>query len=82
MSDEDLQRHGNEAADFAKDLAGNAEAIDEQLSPDGELAALERAAWLLRDEFGADVEIQSAEEADGSLVSKAEPGRPAIHIEE
>ncbi|AGN01572.1 leucyl-tRNA ligase [Salinarchaeum sp. Harcht-Bsk1] len=82
MSDEDLQRHGNEAADFAKDLAGNAEAIDEQLSPEGELAALERAAWLLRDEFGADVEILSAADADDDLASKAEPGRPAIHIEE
>jgi leucyl-tRNA synthetase len=82
MSDEDLQRHGNEAADFAKDLAANAEALDEQLPPADELAALERAAWLLRDEFGADVEVLSAEAADDELASKAEPGRPAIHIEE
>jgi leucyl-tRNA synthetase len=82
MSDEELRQKGNEAADFAKDLAANAEALDEQLSPEEELAALERAAWLLHDEFGADVEILRAEAADDDLASKAEPGRPAIHIEE
>jgi len=82
MSDEELRQKGNEAADFAKDLAGEVEAIDEHLSPDEELAALDRAAWLLRDEFGADVEILHAEDAADDLASASEPGRPAIHIEE
>ncbi|GAB3689418.1 leucine--tRNA ligase [Salinarchaeum chitinilyticum] len=82
MGDEELRQRGNEAADFAKDLASEAEALDDQLSPEDERAALERAAWLLRDEFGAEVRILRAEDADDDLASKAEPGRPAIHIEE
>jgi len=82
MGEEELRQRGEEAADFAKDLAAEAEALDEQLAPEAELAALERAAWLLRDEFDAAVEVLSAEAADDDLASRAEPGRPAIHIEE
>ncbi|WP_135303329.1 leucine--tRNA ligase [Haloarcula amylovorans] len=80
MQNEDLQRYGEAAADFAKDLAGRAQ-YDETLSPEGELAALERAAWLIEREFDADVVVRSAEAADDSLAKKAEPGRPAIDIE-
>jgi leucyl-tRNA synthetase len=82
MGDEQLREVGEEAADFAKDLAARSEALDEQLSPERERAALERAAWLLEREFGASVVVQSADEADDRLASKAEPGRPAIDIEE
>jgi leucyl-tRNA synthetase len=81
MQNEELQRYGKAAADFAKTLAGRAN-IDEHLSPERELAALERAAWLVDREFGAEVVVQSADDADDSLASKAEPGRPAIDIAE
>ncbi|WP_324665657.1 leucine--tRNA ligase [Haloarcula sediminis] len=81
MQNEELQRHGEAAADFAKELAGRAN-IDDHLPPERELAALERAAWLVEREFGAEVVVQSAEAADDSLASKAEPGRPAIDIAE
>jgi leucyl-tRNA synthetase len=81
MQNEELQQYGEAAADFAKTLAGRAQ-IDEHLPPERELAALERAAWLVEREFGAEVVVQSAEEADDSLASKAEPGRPAIDIAE
>jgi leucyl-tRNA synthetase len=80
MQNEDLQRHGEAAADFAKTLAGRAN-IDEYLAPERELAALQRAAWLVEREFGADVVVQSADDADDSLASTAEPGRPAIDID-
>ena len=80
MQNEELQRHGEAAADFAKTLAGRAN-VGEYLPPERELAALERAAWLVEREFGADVMVQSAADADESLVSKAEPGRPAIDIQ-
>jgi leucyl-tRNA synthetase len=82
MRDEQLRQQGEDAADFAKDLAAQAEALDEQLPPERERAALERAAWLLEREFGADVVVQSADEADPDLAGKAEPGRPAIDIAE
>ncbi|WP_435178229.1 leucine--tRNA ligase [Halorussus sp. AFM4] len=82
MGDDQLREQGEDAADFAKDLAAEAEALDEQLSPERERAALERAAWLLEREFGADVVVRTADEADPDLAGKAEPGRPAIDIAE
>ncbi|MBX0296090.1 leucine--tRNA ligase [Haloarcula nitratireducens] len=81
MQNEDLQRHGEAAADFAKELAGRAQ-YDETLSPEGELAALKRATWLVEREFDAEVVVRSAEDAEDSLAKKAEPGRPAIDIQE
>ncbi|MHB9287566.1 leucine--tRNA ligase [Halobacteriales archaeon Cl-PHB] len=81
MQNEELQRHGEAAADFAKELAGQ-EHFDDYLAPEAEAAAIERASWLLEREFGADVVVQAPDEADESLVSKAEPGRPAIDIAE
>jgi len=80
MQNEDLQRHGEAAADYAKELAGQGH-LDDQLSPEGELAALERARWLIEREFDADVAILAAEDAPDDLVGTAKPGRPAIHIE-
>ena len=84
MGDEELRQQGEDAADFAKDLAARSEALDEQLPPERERAALERAAWLLEREFGADVVVQSADDddVDPNLAGKAEPGRPAIDIAE
>ena len=80
MQNEDLQRHGEAAADYAKDLAGQGH-LDDQLAPADELAALERARWLIEREFDADVEILAAADAPDDLASKATPGRPAIHID-
>jgi leucyl-tRNA synthetase len=82
MQDEELREQGEAAADFAKELAGRAQSLDEQLPPEREQDALERAAWLIEREFGADVVVQGPEEADADLVGKAGPGRPAIDIEE
>ncbi|WP_232686975.1 leucine--tRNA ligase [Halobacterium zhouii] len=82
MGDEDLRERGEEAADYAKDLAAEAPAIPEPLGPDRERDTLERAAWLLESEFDAPVRVLDAEEADDDLAGKAEPGRPAIHVHE
>ncbi|MEF8887939.1 MAG: class I tRNA ligase family protein, partial [Haloarculaceae archaeon] len=79
MADEELRERGEAAADFAKTLAGSGK-IDEYLDPDRERAALDRAAWLIEREFGADVQVYGAED-DTDLASDAEPGRPAIDIQ-
>jgi leucyl-tRNA synthetase len=81
MQDEDLRQHGEAAADFAKDIAGRTQSLDDHLDPAGELEALRRAVWLIEREFGADVVVQSADEATDDLVKKAAPGRPAIDID-
>jgi leucyl-tRNA synthetase len=82
MADEDLRQRGNEAADYAKDLAAEAQALSEPLGPERERATLQRAAWLVEAEFDAPVRVLAAAEADDDTASKAEPGRPAIHVHE
>ncbi|WP_330632918.1 leucine--tRNA ligase [Halocatena halophila] len=77
MADEQLRERGEQAASFAKEIAGGA--TEHQLHPDRERAALERAAWLLEDEFGAPVEIRPAEDDERT---PAQPGRVAIDITE
>ncbi len=82
MGDEDLRQRGEDAADYAKDLAAQAPALPDALPPERERATLERAAWLVESEFDAPVRVLAADEADDDLASKAEPGRPAIHVHE
>ena len=81
MQNKDLRQHGEAAADFAKELAG-AGHIDDFLSPERERETLERAAWLVEREFDAEVAVFAADGAPGDLASTAEPGRPAINIDE
>ena len=81
MGNQELRQHGEDAADFAKDLAG-AGHIDDYLSPEREREALERAAWLVEREFDAGVSVFVGDKAPDDLASTAEPGRPAINIDE
>ncbi|WIV66295.1 leucine--tRNA ligase [Natrialbaceae archaeon AArc-T1-2] len=67
-----------EAAAYAADLAERA-TVDPVLSCERELSVLERAGWLLEDEFDATVTVRKATE-DDALSAKASPGKPAIHI--
>ncbi|MEY7847994.1 leucine--tRNA ligase [Natrarchaeobius sp. A-rgal3] len=52
--------------------------IDPSLTFDDERTLLERARWLIADEFGADVVVHIADEANPT---KARPGKPAIRID-
>ncbi|MGQ3412203.1 leucine--tRNA ligase [Natrinema sp. LN54] len=52
---------------------------DQLLAADREQAILERASWLVTDEFGAAVTVRRAS-ADDEQAAKARPGKPAIHI--
>ena len=80
MQDETLRERGETAAEFAKELAGR-ERLQAQLDPDGELAALRRARWLVEAEFDAEVELYGPD-SDAEFAVAAKPGRPAISIVE
>ena len=82
MGDEDLQKYGDAAASYARDLQESAEALPDVLSPDDEYAALERAAWLVESEFDANVSVERAADAPEDVAQKARPGRPAIQVHE
>ncbi len=81
MGDKRIQRHGEAAAGYAKELAG-AGHLDEQLPPEQEHETLRRAQWLIEREFDAAVTVYAAEDAPDGLAGKATPGRPGINIEE
>ncbi len=78
MSQKHLQSVGEQAQSYAEALQQRQQRLEPVLSPAAEQELLERAAWLIRDEFGAEVHVSQA--GDGDLAHKAEPGRPAIHI--
>ena len=82
MQRDDIKRHGEAAADFGKDLEAEREALTEPLAPETEHAALRAAAWLLEREFDAEVQVLRAVDGPEDVVARAEPGRPAIDIEE
>ena len=82
MQREGIKRHGDAAADYGKDLQAEREALTETLAPDAEYEALESTAWLVEREFDAEVRVLAAGEAPDDVAAKAEPGRPAIDIQE
>ncbi|WP_336136546.1 leucine--tRNA ligase [Natronomonas amylolytica] len=82
MQHDDIKRHGDAAASYGQDLQANREALQETLDPETEYDALQSAAWLVEREFDAEVRVLTAEEAPDDVANKAEPGRPAIDIEE
>jgi len=68
------------AAAFAGELASRGQGIEPVVDGERALELLADAAWLLDDEFGAEVTVRRAEDG-GDLAEKASPDRPAIHVE-
>ncbi|MFC7133737.1 MULTISPECIES: leucine--tRNA ligase [Salinibaculum] len=80
MSDEEIQEHGSAAQSYAEDLDARRQQLEPVLARDDEYELLDRAAWLLEDEFGAAVTVRKGE-PDEELSGKARPGKPAVHIQ-
>jgi leucyl-tRNA synthetase len=78
MGEADIRSHGDAAQSYAEDLAQRGQALERILPPTEEYNLLDRASWLLRDEFDAEVTVRRAEE--GETARKARPGKPAVHI--
>ncbi|MBZ6494836.1 leucine--tRNA ligase [Natrinema longum] len=77
-----IREEGDAAADYGQDLQAEREALSMTLDPDDEHAALESAAWLIEREFEAPVRVVGSEEVDDATLKNAEPGRPAIEIDD
>ncbi|NUB89981.1 leucine--tRNA ligase [Haloterrigena sp. SYSU A121-1] len=82
MQESHIREQGDAAADYGQDLQAEREALSMTLSPEAEHAALESAAWLIEREFEAPVTVVGADEADEDVLANAEPGRPAIEIDD
>jgi leucyl-tRNA synthetase len=82
MAESHIRERGDDAASYGQDLQANREALRETLDGDAEYDALRAAAWLIEREFDAPVRVERAADAEEAVVSKAEPGRPAIDIVE
>ncbi|MFW5974405.1 MAG: class I tRNA ligase family protein, partial [Natrialbaceae archaeon] len=81
LEDDLVAEHRAAAGPYLADLQERRRSLEPVLAPAAERAILERAAWLLREEFDAPVSVQSAEAtSEERLLDRAEPGKPAIHI--
>ena len=79
MERERMRDIGEPAQSYATELQDRKRELRPVLSVDEEYELLHRAAWLLRDEFDANVTVRRGE-AGEELAEKAVPGKPAIHI--
>lgn len=77
MENEAMRDVGEPAQRYAESLQDESQ-LPPVLGGDAERTLLERAAWLLRDEFDADVTVTTA--TTDEQVRKARPGRPAVRI--
>ncbi|WP_222915994.1 leucine--tRNA ligase [Natrinema sp. SYSU A 869] len=82
MGESHIREQGDAAADYGQDLQAEREALSMTLDPDDEYAALESAAWLIEREFDAPVSVVHADDANDDVLTNAEPGRPAIEIDD
>ncbi|MDY6764713.1 MAG: leucine--tRNA ligase [Halobacteria archaeon] len=81
MSNEEIRKHGDEAANYGQYLQRNHKALEDELTPEKEAEYLRQAKWLFEREFKTDIVVESAEESDSERASNARPGKPAIHIQ-
>ncbi|MFA9516824.1 leucine--tRNA ligase [Halopenitus sp. H-Gu1] len=82
MAEPHIREQGDAAASYGQDLQADREALSMTLRGDAEFDALRSAAWLIEREFDAPVRVVRAQDAADDVARQAEPGRPAINIEE
>jgi len=76
--DDDAVPAGDAVGEYAEQLLEDRQELERMLDPDAEYELLDRASWLLRDEFDAEVTVRRAD--GGEAAEKARPGKPAVHI--
>ncbi|MFW5949909.1 MAG: leucine--tRNA ligase [archaeon] len=82
LADELVAAHREQAGPYLADLQDRRRELEPVLEPDRERRLLEAAAWLFVEEFDATLTVASANEIeDEALADRAQPGKPAIHID-
>jgi len=82
LADDLVDAHRDAAGPYLADLEDRRRSLEPVLDPARERALLERAGWLFGEEFDAEVVVESAGAIDDpDLAGRAEPGKPAIHID-
>ncbi|WP_136686942.1 leucine--tRNA ligase [Halorhabdus amylolytica] len=82
LEDDLVADHREEAGPYLADLEERRRSLEPVLDPARERTLLERAGWLFREEFDAPIVVESASSIDDkALAGRAEPGKPAIHID-
>jgi len=76
--EDDAVPAGEDAQAYAEELLERRQELERMLDADAEYGLLDRAAWLLSDEFDAAVTVRRADGDDTG--EKARPGKPAVHI--
>ncbi|MFW5918140.1 MAG: class I tRNA ligase family protein, partial [Haloferacaceae archaeon] len=79
MQDPEIRAVGEPAQAYVRDLQDRRRQLVPVLAPEEEYDLLERAGWLLRQEFDAAVTVRQADRED-ALARNARPGKPAIQI--
>jgi leucyl-tRNA synthetase len=79
MDEEAMREVGSAARSYAEELQDRKQQLEPVLSRDEEFALLDRAAWLLGDEFDATVTVRRSGDGE-DRAEKARPGKPAVHI--
>ena len=82
LDDDLVAANRDRAGPYLADLEARRRSLEPTLDADREQTLLAQASWLFEAEFDADVIVESAEDIDDTtLADRAEPGKPAIHIE-
>ena len=82
LEDDLVAEHREEAGSYLADLEERRRSLEPVLDPERERTLLERAGWLFRGEFDATIAVESADSVEEEeLAGRADPGKPAIHID-
>ena len=82
MQNPTIREQGDAAAEYGQQLQNEREALARTLPPEREYETLRAATWLIEREFDAPVTVVHADDAPADVARQAEPGRPAIDIDE
>ncbi|WP_135661605.1 leucine--tRNA ligase [Halorhabdus rudnickae] len=82
LEDDLVAEHREAAGPYLGELEQRRRSLEPVLDPERERALLERAGWLFREEFDVTVVVKPADTTENvELADRAEPGKPAIHID-